>query len=230
MTSSGTYSFAPSNGELVLSAFERIRLRLPSLRQEHFRTARQEMNFMQASMSNLQPNLWKVETGAISLVQGTPTYDITARTVMILDAYLTLNNGATNQTDRILIPVSRSEYASYATKFTHGPPTIYWFDRLISPTLTTWPVADGNGPYVINYYACVQTQDASLTSGQTPDIPYLWIDAYVAGLAHRLARVYAPDLEQMRKQDAQDAWNIAAEQNTEYVPMKIQPSIGRYYP
>lgn len=230
MTSSGTYAYAPSIGELTLSAFERIQLRLPSLRQEHFRTARNEVNLMQASMSNLQPNLWKVETGSINLVSGTATYSIDARTVMILDAYLSLNNGLSTQTDRYITPISRSEYASYAAKFTSGQPTTYWFDRLISPTLTTWPVADATSTYVINYYACVQIQDASLTNGQTPDIPYLWLDAYVAGLAHRLARVYAPALEQLRMKDAKDAWDVAAAQNTEYVPFKIAPSIGRYYP
>ena len=35
MTSSGTYAFSPSNGEIVLAAFERIQVRVPDIRQEH---------------------------------------------------------------------------------------------------------------------------------------------------------------------------------------------------
>lgn len=228
MTSSGTYSFSASYGDLVISAFERLQIRLPSLRQEHMATARKELNYLLSSWANLQPNLWKVELITTTLVSGTATYDVPARVVMILDAYLTLNNGLTTQTDRYITPISRTDYASYAAKFSSGPPTTYWFDRLISPTITTWPVVDSNS-YVINYYACVQMQDAGLRGGETPDIPYLWTDAMVAGLAHRLARTYAPTLEAQRKADADDAWKIAATQNVENVPIHLAPNIGRYY-
>ena len=75
----------------------------------------------------------------------------------------------------------------------------------------------------------MQIEDAALTSGQTPDIPYLWLDAMVAGLSYRLARIYAPALEMQRKADAKEAWDIAAEQNVENVPVKISPAIGRYF-
>lgn len=229
MASSGTYNFTVTNGEAVLAAFERIRVMAPSLRIEHMTTARREMNLLLASAANRQVNLWKVERLSVSLVAGTATYSIPARTVMILDGYISLNNGETTQTDRYITPISRTEYASYSTKSTQGPPTCYWFDRLISPTITFWPVPDSNGPYVFNYYACVQMQDANLPGGETPDVPYLWQDWLVAGLAHRLSRTYAPDLEALRKADADEAWQIAATQNVENVNMSISPQIGGYY-
>jgi hypothetical protein len=228
MTSSGTYNFSLTNGEAVISAFERCQVRLPSLRQEHWRSARVEMNLLLSEWSNKQVNLWKVELISLTLVDGTPTYDVPARVVMILDAYLTQNDGQTDQTDRYVTPISRTDYASYASKFTAGEPTVYWFDRTISQTLTTWPVINGSG-YVLNYYACSQVQDAALAGGQTPDIPYLWNDAFVAGLAHRLSRIYAPTVEAQRKDDAMAAWTIAATQNVENTPVKLQPNIGRYY-
>ncbi len=201
---------------------------MPSLRQEHWRTARVEMNLMLSEWSNKQVNLWKVELISLTLVDGTATYDVPARVVMILDAYLTQNNGLTTQTDRYITPMSRTDYASYASKFTAGQPTTYWFDRQISPTITTWPVINDSG-YVLNYYACVQVQDAAVRNGETPDIPYLWNDAFVAGLAHRLSRVYAQPLEAQREKDALVAWGTAATQNVENVPVKLQPNIGRYY-
>lgn len=228
MTSSGTYNFSATYGDIVISAFERLQIRLPSIRQEHMRTARMELNYLLSAWGNLQPNLWKVEQITLTLVDGTATYDVPSRVVMILDAYLTLNNGSTNQNDRYITPISRTDYASYAAKFTPGPPTVYWFDRLISPTITTWPVVDSSD-YVINYYACVQVQDAALTGGQTPDIPYLWYDAMVAGIAHRLARAYAPQLEAIRKVDAKEAWDAAATQNVENVPTVLAPGLNRYY-
>jgi hypothetical protein len=72
-------------------------------------------------------------------------------------------------------------------------------------------------------------QDATLPNGLNVEIPYLWLDALTAGLAHRLARVYAPQLEQIRKADADEAWQIAATQNVENVPLYIAPAINGYY-
>lgn len=235
MTSSGTYNYSLSNGEAVLAAYERCMVRAPSIRQEHMLTARRETNLLFVEMSNRQVNLWKVELISLNLAEGTASYAVPARVVMILDAYVSLNNATSNQTDRYVTPVSRTEYASYAVKATRGPPTVYWFDRLISPTVTFFPVPDGNGPYVFNYYACVQLQDVNLTSGETPDLPYRWLDVLVAGLAKRLARVYPPQgLDPMafvaaRDKDYAEAWMYAAGQDTENVPMRILPGIGAYY-
>lgn len=229
MSSSGTYGFNPSAGECTISAFERIQIRAPSLRIEHMRTARFEMNYLMASFSNLQPNLWKVEQISTTLVQGTATYTVPTRVVMILDAWITTNDGQSNQNDRYIAPLSRTEYASFSQKQTPGPPTSFWFDRLLAPTITMWPVPDGSGPYTLNYFACSQAQDVNLAGGETLDLPYLWLDAFVAGLAHRLSRVYKPELEAVRKVDAQDAWKVAATQNTENVSMNLSLNIGGYY-
>lgn len=229
MASSGTYAFSLSLGESVIAAFERVNVRAPSLRQEHMATARREINLLFAELSNRQVNLWKVEQISLDLTDGTATYDIPGRVVMILDAYISLNDGDDDQTDLYVTPISRTQYASYASKSTEGQPTVFWFDRQIEPTVTFYPVPDGNGPYVFNYYACVQMQDAAINGGQTPDIPYLWYDVLVAGLAHRLSRVYAPPLEEQRKKDYDAAWNYAATQNVENTPVTITPSLSSYY-
>jgi hypothetical protein len=73
-------------------------------------------------------------------------------------------------------------------------------------------------------------QDANLPGGETPDLPYLWLDWFIAGMAHRLARPYATtEIEKMRKADAVEAWTIAATQNTENVPLTLAPMISGYY-
>lgn len=229
MTSSGTYNFALTNGESVIAAFERVQIRAPSIRQEHMFTARRELNLLLSEWANKQVNLFKVELNSIPLVVGTPSYSIPAKTVMILDAWVTVNSGTPQATDLYITPISRTEYASMANKLTPGRPTTYWFDRLIAPVIYPWPVPDSSGPYVLNYFACVQMQDANLAGGETPDVPYLWLDALVAGLAHRLSRTYRPEVEAIRKADAKEAWETAATQNTENVPLYIVPGIGGYY-
>lgn len=235
MTSSGTYDFTLSVGEAVLAAFERVRIRAPALRQEHMVTARREVNLLFAELSNRQVNLFKVEQLSVTMVSGTASYDIPGRVVMILDAYISLNNATTGQTDTYVTPISRTDYASYAQKFNPGRPTVYWFDRLIAPTITMVPVPDGNGPYVFNYYACTQMQDAALRGGETPDLPYRWLDVLVTGLAKRLAKSYPPDgvdalaFEAARKADYDEAWGFAGTQDVENVPIVFAPAIGSYY-
>lgn len=230
MASSGTYTFNPSIGQCVLSAFERIQIRAPSIRQEHMNTARFESNLQMVHFSNLQPNLWKVELISVAMANGTAVYTIPSRVVMILDAWITVNQGQQSASDLYITPVSRTEYASFSNKNTPGRPTCFWFQRDIpTQTITMWPVPDSSGPYTLNYYACSQVQDTNLLGGETPDIPYLWMDAYVAGMAYRFARVYKPELEAVRKADAKEAWDVAATQNTENVALSIAPTISSYY-
>ncbi len=229
MTSSGTTSFAPSNGELVLAAFARLQIRAPSIRQEHLLSAQREFNFMFSEWSNKQVNLWKVIRTQTTLTSGTAAYSVDANTIMILDASIVLDFGTTSESRRFITPISRTQFLSFGNQQTLGPPTSYWFDRLITPTVTFWPVPDDNGPYTWDYFSVIQIDDVNLANGETPNVPYRWFDAMVAGMAYRLARVYAPQLEQQRKADAGEAWNAAASQDVELVPFTISPGIGAYY-
>jgi hypothetical protein len=189
-----------------------------------------EMNYLLVELGNLQPNLWKVLQNSINLVSATALYTIPTNTVMILDAWITTQSGTTSQNDRYITPMSRTEYSALANKNTPGPPTQYWFDRLQAPTITMYPVPDNSGPFILNYFSCLRMQDANLAGGETMDIQYLFIDCIVAGLAHRLARIYKPELEAQREKDYDKAWKLAAAQNTENVPLSISPSIRRYFP
>ena len=231
MTSSGTYTFSLSVGEGVIAAFERVRVRAPSIRQEHMLTAKREINLLFVEFSNKQVNLFKVVQGTIPLIAGTATYSVPPQTVLLLDAYITTNAGSQfSQNNRYVTQFSRTEFASLSNPNTPGPPTQYWFDRLAAPTVTFWPVPDSNGPYTFGYFRVDQIQDANLPNAETPDVPYLWLDAMVSGLAHRLSRTYAPDLEAVRKMDAKEAWDTAAAQNIEVVNLSLAPPIGMFYP
>lgn len=227
MATSGVYNFAPTVGELGLNAFNRIQVRPAAITQEHMINLRMESNFLQAEWQNKGVSLWTVDLQTVSLVQGTATYTVPASTVMILDAYISI--GSSPVTNRYISPISRTDYASLGTPTQQGFPTSFWYDRLIAQTLTLWPVPDGGGPYTLQYYRYRQIQDAEYASGGTPEIPYLFLDAWAAGLAHRLARIYAPTLEMARKADAMEAWQIASTQGVENVPMYITPMIGSYF-
>lgn len=131
--------------------------------------------------------------------------------------------------DRIMTPMGRTDYAMQPDKFVQATPTQYWFDRLINPQITVWPVPDQNGPYQIQYYRMRRIQDASPTMGQTAEIPYRFLDAFCARLAHRLAIKYAKALLPVLEAEADRAWKEAAIEDRERADIFITPMLDLYY-
>jgi len=230
LSSSGTYNFSVSNGEVVLAAYERIKIFAPSIRVEHMMTARRELNFLLAEAANKQVNLWKVDKVSVPLINGQAEYAVDPKTVMILDGWITTGvSSPSDANDIYIVPISRTEYASYPNKAQQGFPTSYWYDRLVSPTITLWPVPDGSSATILKYYRVRQVQDANLQNGQTVEIPYRWLEAFADGLAYRLARIWSPQMAAGLKQVADESYQIAAAQDVESVNTYISPMIGSYF-
>ena len=229
MTTSGTYAFNPGLGEITLYAYNIAGLRNTSLTQEHMQTAKMATNMMLASWANQGVNLWAVDLVTVPMVQGQATYAVDGNTVMILDAYMVIVQGSSPPVDRIILPISRTEYASYAVPSQQGFTTVFWFDRLISPTVTLWPVPDGVSAQYLKYYRVRQIQDSNFTSGQTVEIPYLWLEAFADGLAARLARIWNPPMAVGLKAIADESYKIAATQNVEKSAVYISPSLSSYW-
>ena len=229
MTTSGTYTYNPSLGELTLFAYNLAGVRNTALVQEHMEAARMAANLMLANWSNRGVNLWAVDLVTVPLVTGQSTYNVDGNTVMMLDAYIVIDDGNADPIDRIILPISRTEYASYPNKEQQGFTTVFWFDRLIAPTVTLWPVPDGTSAQYLKYYRVRQIQDSNLQGGQNVEIPYLWLDAFAYGLASRLAQIWNPPLIQMLKPLADEAYQVAADQNIETAMTYISPMISGYF-
>ena len=238
MATSNTYTFNPSLGELVLYSYNLIGIRNTAVLQEHMEAARMASNMLCSRFSNQGVNLWAVDLVTTPLVTDQATYSVDANTVMILDAYVQNDDSGAN-IDRIILPVSRTEYASYPNKEQQGFPTVYWFDRLISssrstgsagPSVTLWPVPNtDNGPQSLKYYRVRQIQDSALQNGQTVEVPYLWLEAFAYGLALRLAQIWNPQAVAMIKPMADESYQIAADQNIETAQQYISPMISGYF-
>lgn len=229
MATSGTYTFNPSLGELTLYAYNLIGVRNTAVLQEHMEAARMASNMMLSRWANQGVNLWAVDLVTVPLVQGQATYSVPSNTVVMLDAYMTIDNGQSQPIDRIILPVSRTEYASYPNKEQQGFTTTFWFDRLLSPTVTLWPVPDGTSAQYLKYYRVRQIQDSELQNGQQVEIPYLWMEAFAYGLAQRLATIWSPDKAMMLKPIADEAYQIASQQNVETAQQYISPMISGYF-
>ena len=224
---SNTFDFAPSLGEVVLNAFSRIQVRPSEITPSHMFQARMAANLLLAEWSNDQPSLWEVELQIMPLTQGVATYAVPQPTVMILDMYITLGTTPTN--DRYIYPISRTDYASYTNKTVQSVPTVYWYDRLISQTVTFYPTPDGNGPYTAKFYSVRQTQDVHIPNGQNIEIPYRFMEAYCAGMAWKLSEHYAPQLEDKLFARYSRQWMLATKQDVENVSLYISPGIGGYF-
>lgn len=231
MATSSTYSFNPSNGELLLFAFSLVGIRRTELTQQHLADARMALNLLFSTWGNDTPNLWTVDLVTETLVQGQATYDVDAKTIMVLDAYIRTNAGTESQNDRIIWPISRTEYASMPNKTLQAPPTVFWFDRLRAPTLTLWQTPDDQGPYLLNYYRCIAIQDADVANGQTADIPPRWLMATAYGLAEVLNQAYPVQGIDGTKiaARAEKYLKEAKEQDVENTPLYIMPMVGSYY-
>jgi len=176
--------------------------------------------------------------GTISSQTPAGTYSVDPNTVVILDAYCETTTNSAQPIDRIILPVSRTEYASYPNKQQTGFPTVFWYDRLIGstrstgspgPSVTLWPVPDGSSSQLLKYYRVRQIQDSNYTSGQTVEIPYLWMEAYAYALGHRLAVMWNPQKSMMLKPLADEAYQVAAEQNVETAQFYFSPQIQSYF-
>jgi hypothetical protein len=225
MTTSGTYTFNPGLGEIVLYAYMNLGIRPASLLQEHMDSARMATNMMLSRWANQGVNLWAVDLITTPLIEGQTTYAVSPNTVMILDAYTTTDQGI----DRVIMPISRTEYASYPNKEQQGFVTSFWYDRLISPTITLWPVPDGTSSTILKYYRVRQIQDSNLQNNENVEIPYLWLECFADGLAYRLARIWNPQMAVALKAQADESYAIASNQNVENVGTYISPMIGGYF-
>lgn len=225
---SGTFNFFPTNAEIVAGAYGRIQIRRTELEPSHLIDAIAELNFFLAAFNDVGPNLAQVDLQSLPLVQGVATYTLPAETVMVTDVFLTYPSGqGTN--DQYLYPISRTEFAAIPNKTVQGRPNQYWLNRQQVPQITFYMVPDGAGPYTINYFRFRQVQDSVMQYDTTPEVPNRALDAIIAGLAYRLARIYRPELEDKRKIDASEAWSIYAKQDTENVALFIQPGLAAYW-
>jgi hypothetical protein len=131
--------------------------------------------------------------------------------------------------DRVLYPISRTEYASLPDKYVQGSPTTYWFERLTTPVINLWQPPDGNGPYTLNLWTQQAVQDVTNTYGQNLDMPPRFFEAACAEVAAHLAKKWKPELAQALTLDAKDAWTEAAAEDRERVPFYLTPMMESYW-
>ena len=224
MTTSGTAVFNLDISDLIEESFERCGQELRT--GYELKTARRSLNLLTVEWSNRGINLWTIEQGVISLVQGQATYNLPTDTIDLLDM-IVRNGTAQNQTDININRISVSTYATIPNKNATGRPIQVWINRQITPQINVWPTPDGN-QYSFIYWRLRRIQDAS-GSTQTMDIPFRFLNCLVAGLAYYLSMKLPvdPGRRGELKMDYEEQLQMAQDEDREKAPIRLVPRVMR---
>lgn len=221
MATSGTATFTLDLAELVEEAFERAGSEVRS--GYDLRTARRSLNLLLADWANRGLNLWTFEEGSVPLVAGTATYALPADTVDIIEHVLRTGSG-TAQSDLTMTRTSVSTYAAIPNKTAQGRPLQVLVTRGIVPSVTVWPVPDQTSVYTLRYWRLRRLQDAG-SGVNTPDVPFRFLPALVAGLAYHVAMKVPGGVDRLPILEGQyrEAFQTAMDEDRERASVRLVP-------
>lgn len=235
MATTSTYDYNPATSNLLLTALGRALIRREMITTQVLADAQNEINLLQSSWSNVQPMLWTDELYSVTLSPGQQSITLPARLIAIQSAYLTTQyNGSDASQDRIIWALSNFEYSAVPNKTQQGAPTSYWMNRQVQPEIFFWPVPDASATYIFNTRIVSQIQDASLPGGSNLNLPFRFLDAWVAEMAARMAAIYPDPIVKAfgpggvanLEMKAKAAFDRAITQDSENVPLFIGPGDG----
>lgn len=238
-------TFNPDLNELMEEAFERCGRELRT--GYDFRTARRSLNFLITEWANRGINLWTVEQGQISLIQGQYVYDLPNDTVDLLEHVIRTSPGqVSNQTDININRISVSTYSTIPNKLTQGRPIQVWVNRRSGqtsdatgatpqvPQINVWPSPDQGtteSPYYYFVYWRLRRMVDAGTGVNVEDIPFRFQNCMVAGLAYMLSMKLAdidPARIAMLKMQYDEAWDFASSEDREKAPDRFVPRTTFY--
>lgn len=235
---SGTYNFGLSNTSVLFEAFDRIGIRPAAVDRHQIISARNSLNLEMIDWEDAGFQAWELDTGTINLAVNQPVYTLPANLVTMTELwYSNVNgNGTGVNLDRIMIPITRTQYAALTNKLQQGIPTQYWFQMLAIPQVTIWEVPSVGAPdYVMQWYGLKQMQDMNVDGGQAPDVPRRALECLCARMAFRLCEKFGPSNPQARqalmaekKAIADDAWQKMVRRDQEPGATTIFPNTSSY--
>ena len=179
MATSGTTAFAPDIADLIEDAYELAGLEMRTGYQ--LRTARRSLDFLMIEWANRGYNLWLVDESSFTTTSGTTTYNLDTDCVDVIEMTLVLSDS----TERVLKRIPAVDYMRISNKASTAKPTLVWVNRqLARPVANLWQVPDAT--YTVKYWHLRRVEDTG-AGGNTPDVPFRFLPAMVAGLAHKLA-------------------------------------------
>jgi hypothetical protein len=239
MTTSGTASSNLDLTNIREEAFERCGAELRT--GYDISTARRSLNLLTVEWANRGINLWTIEEGEIPLVLNQVSYNLPVDTIDLLEHVTRVGTGSSQQ-DLSITRISVSTYATIPNKNSTGRPIQLWVNRqsgatypiggrpegtdpatgVDHPQIYVYPAPDQSNYYTFVYWRLRRIQDAG-NGMNTQDIPFRFLTCLIAGLAYYLAVKIAPDRIQSLKDQYEEQWKFAAEEDRDKSPVRFVP-------
>ena len=239
MTTSGTASSNLDLTNIIEEAFERCGAELRT--GYDIRTARRSLNLLTVEWANRGINLWTIEEGEIPLVLNQVSYNLPVDTIDLLEHVTRVGTGSSQQ-DLSITRISVSTYATIPNKNSTGRPIQLWVNRqsgatypiggrpegtdpttgVDHPQIYVYPAPDQSDYYTFVYWRLRRIQDAG-NGINTQDIPFRFLTCLIAGLAYYLAVKIAPDRIQSLKDQYEEQWKFAAQEDRDKSPVRFVP-------
>ena len=239
MTTSGSASFNLDLNNIVEEAFERCGQELRT--GYDLRTARRSLNLLTVEWSNRGVNLWTIEQGEIAMSEGQVEYPLPVDTIDLLE-HVTRTGTGLNQQDLTITRISVSTYATIPNKNATGRPIQVWVNRqsgatyppggqpegtnpntgVDHPKIYVYPAPDQSDYYTFVYWRLRRIQDAG-NGTATQDIPFRFLNCMIAGLAYYLALKIAPDRVGLLKEQYEEQWRFASEEDRDKSAVRFVP-------
>lgn len=222
---SGAYNFGitTQTDSIIEEAYDRCGKEPSELSAYDVQKAIRSLNFLFSDWSNKQCNLWTVELQVLPLESGREMYTLPNSTLALLQTATRIpQNGV--DVDLIITGISRSDYLSIPDKRQiSNRPTSFYFQRSVPPLLYVWPLPDTDDVKLVYYRIRAMQDFVGMTNGQ--DAPNRWMEAIASGLAVRLCeKGVGGDFDKLSMR-ADAAFNAAASEDRERVPLNITPDI-----
>jgi len=228
MATSSSKNFELDVAEYIEEAFERCGLELRTA--YDLKTARRSLNLLLAEWSNRGLNQWTIATKTVAMVDGTATYNIDSTNstapIDVLDVFIRETTGS-ETIDIPLSRLSRAEYSHVTNKSTTGKPNQYFVNKLLSPTVTVYPVPDLSSKYTLHMNVLTRMDDAD-SATNTMDLPFRFYPCLTAGLAYYMSMKRAPQLTGQLKAIYEEEFDRALSTDEERSSFHISPNLRSY--
>jgi len=228
MATSSSKNFEPDVAEYIEEAFERCGIELRT--GYDLKSATRSLNIMLAEWANRGLNQWTVIEKTVAMVASTSTYNIDSTNstapIDVLDVFIRETSGS-ETTDIPLSRLSRAEYSHVTNKSTTGKPNQYFVNKLLSPTVTVYPVPDLSSKYTLHMNVLTRMDDAD-SATNTMDLPFRFYPCLTAGLAYYMSMKRAPQLTGQLKAIYEEEFDRALSQDEERSSFHISPNLRSY--
>ena len=230
MATTGTFITDPQLATYTDEAAERGGLDPKAIESDHIVSIRRSVGFILSRWSNLGFRQWTFSQNVHTIATvGENVFDLPEGAIDVQMVVLRRNG-----VDTQMYPISREDYTLLHDKDLVGRPDRYFIDRRrdtpgdsVPIRMFFWLAGENLTDQIISdvYF---QIEDGGVAQN-TLDIPFRFQEAFVCALAARIAQKYKPERYPGLRQDAEQCFQEAKDEDRDSAPLVISANYDRFY-